>query len=55
MTPKLRRNHRLIWIVMAIGLPAGLVAALRLPRTSIPLKARATPDVHQRLLPTTKP
>ncbi len=55
MTPKLRRNHRLIWLALAILLPAGLIAALRLPRTSIPHQAHATPNVHQRLLPTAKP
>jgi|GEM_PF-2700736 len=56
MTPKLRRTHRLIWLVLAVLLPVGLIAALQLPRVSIPLnKDRTTPDVHQRLLPTAKP
>ena len=53
MTPNLRSVHRLLWLGLAVALPAGFVAALRLDKTlpaqepiGIPLAAPLPVLVH---------
>jgi len=55
MTPKLRRSHRISWIVLAVLLPIGLVVALLLPRAGIPLKTGSASTIHSPIFSPAQP
>ena len=38
MTPPLRRSHRIIWLVLAVALPAGFGAAIRMNKEPLTLE-----------------